>query len=257
MRTPREIGKILKDARQKKGLSLEKIWNTTRMQGKVIEALEEGTVDDFLNKVYVLLFLKKYASLLELDADDLVESYKAFYKGPEEQVLAVTPKKPFKLTPGLRKFITALLVGIFTGLVFFVVISLGIRVKTFYRSRRVTARSTPQKTPRITGFSKQAKAIFPISKNKPIDLSLKCSDDVWLKMWKDGKILFEGTLRKGKKKSLSAEDKIRLWSGRAEAMDITVNGVFIGKVGRGNIKKIEISRNGLKVGKKWLIGAKN
>jgi len=67
MKNPKEIGEILKAARQKKGLTIDEAYNKTRIQPKIIRALEAGQIGEVLDKIYVLLFLKKYALFLGLD----------------------------------------------------------------------------------------------------------------------------------------------------------------------------------------------
>ena len=92
MKTPKEIGELLKNARQKKNLTIEKVAIANRIQFHIIEALENGTADNNLSQVYVLLFLKKYALFLHLDADSVVADYKASYMGEEKQVFDVKTK---------------------------------------------------------------------------------------------------------------------------------------------------------------------
>lgn len=255
MKSHREIGKILKDARLKKGLTPEKIWNSTRIQGKIVEALEEGVADDVLAKVYALLFLKKYASLLGLDAAGLVKSYKAFHADAEEKI-PDAPKKShaININVDFRKWAkpAILLLAFFISLL--LVIFLSVKVRSFFRARKAASPAVTE--PKIeANLNIKAKSIFPISGQKDITLLLESKDEVWMKVWKDNKVSFEGTLGKNKKKVISSGSVIRLWVGRAEALDFTVNDAPIGKIGRGNIKQIEISKEGIKVEKKWLIRA--
>lgn len=262
--TPREIGKILKEAREKKGLTLNKIWNTTRMQGRIIEALEAGAAENILSRIYVVLFLKKYAAFLGLDARALAENYKAFHRAPEERVLERGPaeKKPSPaINIDLRKWALLAVSCLLLFMSVYFILFLGVRLKSFYRARKTVARAAPKpktvprtKIAKKTVFSKKAQKIFPIAKGKPINLSLRARAEVWMKAWKDGKVVFEGTLGKNKTKSWSAVDNLKIWAGRAEALDFTINGTIIGKVGKGNVKNIEISKSGLRVKKKWLIG---
>ena len=49
---PKEIGRKLKDARQKRGLSTEDVYKATRMQPSIIAAIEEGKAGERLDKIY-------------------------------------------------------------------------------------------------------------------------------------------------------------------------------------------------------------
>lgn len=265
MQSPREIGKILKEARQRKGATLENIWNATRIQGKIVEALEEGRADDVLSRVYVTLFLKKYAAFLDLNSRDLVENYKAFYTAPEDQILDIIDTKPEDAATGIkvvfRKWAKPALYAALALLILFFIIFLGGKAKSFYRARKsassaVAKKKVKTKTPlsEVSSFSKEAQKIFPIPGQDKIDLTLTSALDVWMKVSVDKKSAFEGTLGKGKTKTFSADKDIEFWAGRVEALAVTINKTPIGKIGKGNIKNITISRDGLKIGKKWLLG---
>lgn len=260
--TPREIGKILKEAREKQALTLSKIWSATRVQSRIVEALEGGTAEDILGRVYALLFLKKYAAFLGLDSASLVEDYKASRSAPEKQILDINKKPTPAQAIDTRKWtsLAALAVALFVSVYLFFLLVSGL--KSFYRNARkarlqqTSAKALQRETAKKMQLDKSAQKIFPIPKDKPIKLTLKGTDLVWVKIWGDGKVVFEGTLAKGATKSLSAKNKLMLWAGRAEALEVTINEIYVGKIGKGNIKNIEISRDGLKAKKKWLIGAK-
>ncbi len=246
MRDPKEIGKILKETRQKKSLPIDEIYNKTRIQPHIIEALEEGTAGEVLGNVYTPLFLRKYAAFLGLDSASLVASYKNFYTDKEEVALDIE-KEPQAVNISLPKWIVpALSVGL-TCIVIFFIIFLGLKLRSFRSAKKETI-------PLV--ISKPKPAVFPISKDKSIELVLQSTDNVWMKVKKDGKVVFEDTLPKGGKKEWSAADKIELWVGRAEALNFTINGKSIGNIGKGSIKKIQISRRGLKIRNKWLLKAK-
>lgn len=252
-----EIGKTLKDARKKKGITLEKIWNSTRIQGRIVEALETGTADNILSRVYVLLFLKKYAKFLELDGSRFVEDYKSFYSMPEEPVLVLDNEESHGSDIDIKKWITvtASILGVI--LTIFLVLTVAVKVRSWFGARgRSRASLVALQATTESALPDSAAKIFPIAKDRPISLGLKSVDNVWMKVWEDGKASFEGTLGKNKAKNFTANKTIRLWAGRTEVVTVTVNSVDIGVIGRGNNKNINISREGLKIGKKWLIRAK-
>ena len=252
-----EIGKTLKDARQKKGITLEKIWNSTRIQSRIVEALETGTADNILSRVYVLLFLKKYAKLLDLDGAKLVEDYKSFYSVPEEPVLVLDKEEPRESNIDIKKWITVTASALGVILTVFLVLTVAIKVKSWFGARRRSSASlVASRATRESALPDSAARIFPIAKDRSIRLRLKSADNVWMKAWEDGRVSFEGTLEKNRTKNFTANKSIRLWAGRTEVVTFIINGVDIGAIGRGNNKNINVSREGLKIGKKWLIRAK-
>jgi transcriptional regulator with XRE-family HTH domain len=252
-RSPKEIGEILKEAREKKGLAIDKVHKTTHIQPHVISALEEGTSDRILSRVYVLLFLKKYANFLDLDGQNLAASYKGFYTGDEKQVLHLD-KKPQSADVETEKWAVFTVFAVAALILVFFILFLGVSLRSFYVARKKSSPAEAIKTAEIPKPEKKPQAaIFPIPKERFIDVTLAANADVWIRIKKDGKAIFEGTLRRNEKKNWSARDKIELWAGRAEAIDLTINQNPVGKVGKGNIKNIQISRTGIKVGDKWLL----
>ena len=269
MKSPKEIGEILKEARQKKGLNFDKIYKATRMQSGIVTAFEEGRAEETLDRVYALLFLKKYARLLDLDADSLVRDYRASLSEQKTENLDVVGNKEAIVKDiEIQKWITLAVSVMLVFLVVFFILFFGLKLKTFFRARKSTHLKTveiikPVKITKPTTVASKTvsnvvpKAPFPtIPNNEPIKLVLSGTDNVWMKVSTDGDAAFVGTLGKNTTKEWIAKDSIELWVGRAEALKFTVNGAMLGKIGEGNIKTIHISKDGLKIRNKWLFKAK-
>tara|TARA_R110002049_G_scaffold124479_1_gene279965 strand:- start:50885 stop:51814 length:930 start_codon:yes stop_codon:yes gene_type:complete len=90
------IGEILRQARESASYSVAYVAGQTHLQEDVIVALENDQFDRLPNDVFVKGYIRSYAKLLELDAQELLEAY------PSDRVLdteTVTPqvKKAKKL----------------------------------------------------------------------------------------------------------------------------------------------------------------
>jgi len=253
-RSPREIGEILKEARDKKGLTVEKAAKTLQVQPKIIRALEEGTADETLSKVYAVLFLKRYASFLFLDADSLSNDYKIYY--PDEKVsnFDVVKESPGLDDDQMQKWMGLSIAVISVFALIFFIMFVGAKLASF-SGKKVDQPEKPKKIQLAVKTKQKTENIFPIPKNSPVILTLKSNEDAWMKTKVDGNVVFEGILKKGETKKWSASDEIDLWVGRAESLSFTINGKFIGQIGRGRIKSIQILRYGLKVENKWFLKA--
>jgi len=263
-----EIGKTLKAAREKKGLSVEKACKLTRIQTRIMEALESGKILEVLDPVYGSLFLKKYASFLDLDADRLSAALKSTYQKKEEEKEeerkpAALKKEALPAMPLDRYIVPAGIVAVLLVLLF-LALFLGTKLKNYMENRparagRVTA--VQPKSDTKTAAAKdlhlsRASSIFPIPTSSPLTLTVKSAEDSWMRVRHDGSLAFEGILKKGESKSWSAADYLELWVGRAESLEFAVNRVAIGKIGSGTIKNIEITRRGIKIGNKWILEGK-
>ena len=69
------IGQILKNAREKKGLTIEELEATTHIVAKFIKALENEEFDVLPGEIYVKGFIKNLSDKLSLDADMVLERY--------------------------------------------------------------------------------------------------------------------------------------------------------------------------------------
>jgi len=85
-----------------------------------------------------------------------------------------------------------------------------------------------------------------IPKGEKLILVIDATTDVWLRLKVDGKIIFENILKKGASESWKAEKDFTIWTGRAEALQLTLNGNYIGTAGKGVVKNLVIDRKGIR-----------
>ena len=86
-----ELGQLLREAREQKGVSLEQVEEATRVRQKFLQALEEENFGALPAETYVKGFLRTYATYLELDPDQLM----ALYEGRENAGKAALPQPGF------------------------------------------------------------------------------------------------------------------------------------------------------------------
>ena len=79
-----EIGTLLRETRERKGLSIEAVEERTKIAPSVISALEEGNRERFPHPVYARGYVRSYALLLGLDAQDLCAHFSREYPVPTE-----------------------------------------------------------------------------------------------------------------------------------------------------------------------------
>ncbi len=70
-----ELGHILREARETKGLTLQEVQAETRISNRYLEALENGDYDRLPTPVHVRGFLRNYARFLGLDPQPLLDRY--------------------------------------------------------------------------------------------------------------------------------------------------------------------------------------
>ncbi|MGE5586942.1 MAG: RodZ domain-containing protein [Clostridia bacterium] len=73
----RELGELLRKAREAKGLAISDVQEATKIRGRYLEAMERGNFEVLPGEVYVRGFLRSYAEAVGLCGDEVVERYKA------------------------------------------------------------------------------------------------------------------------------------------------------------------------------------
>ncbi len=82
-----ELGEVFRSARQQAGLSLDDIYEQTKISVYVLKALENGDNATLPHPVYTRGFVRSYAKLLRIDQDDVVMEYLAVVEPGEPLTL--------------------------------------------------------------------------------------------------------------------------------------------------------------------------
>ena len=88
------IGERLREARTRRGASIEDAEDGTKIRARYLRALEDEQYDVLPGRTYVRTFLRSYAEWLGLDARLLVEEYRAQYEGDRTEEVEGAPFSP-------------------------------------------------------------------------------------------------------------------------------------------------------------------
>jgi cytoskeletal protein RodZ len=72
-----ELGNRLKEARLASGLSLDDLQSVTKIQKRYLVGIEQSDFSAMPGNFYVRAFIKQYAEAVQLDPDEIFETYKA------------------------------------------------------------------------------------------------------------------------------------------------------------------------------------
>jgi cytoskeleton protein RodZ len=121
-----DLGQLLKKARSEKGISLEQLQETTKIQKRYLVAIEEGNFNLLPGNFYVRAFVKSYSEAVGLDPDDVMQLYRNVIpsSGAEPHIEpARNKRKPSFNTDRLSKWASTLLMWCFplliVGIIYF------------------------------------------------------------------------------------------------------------------------------------------
>ncbi len=81
----KRVGAMLKSKRNEHNLSLKEVENSTSIRSSYLEAIEEGTVEQYISGVYALGFIKQYGNFLGLDMEGMVRDNPQVFRMPQEK----------------------------------------------------------------------------------------------------------------------------------------------------------------------------
>lgn len=120
-----EIGERLREARESKGLSLESLQETTKIQKRYLQAIEKNEFQVLPGKFYTRAFIREYASAVGLDPEVVMEEHKGELPTFDEEstvqysrVQRTKKEATQKSGPSSRVLPTILTVGLIIGLIF-------------------------------------------------------------------------------------------------------------------------------------------
>lgn len=255
-----QLGQEIKERREKIGLTLEELHETTHIRADFLESIEAGDYRNLPDTVYTLGFIRTYLKVLNLD-----EMYPEFAhwlkKGTriterkKEVFGQYSPPPPgFKLAS--RFWIFVVLILIIVGFVIYVAYSWGTHGAPDISSR---ATVNEPRTP-ISIDEKEAERVVkpPISQDKvssepalPIpvvevqnpekpELKIFALEDCWISV-RIGDKNDQFTLKKGTSYSAALTDVARVTYGRPWVVKVTLNGKDIGSPYTGGTRRTQVN----------------
>jgi cytoskeletal protein RodZ len=226
-----EIGSNLRQLRQDKSLTIEEVAERTRIQPRLLRALEEGRTDLLPEPVYIQGIIKKYGESMGVNGLELAKSV------PAEQ-MQIVPLKNNRWEgfdrPQIRPIHLYLsYIAILLASISALSHALNSSVQTLETAQKTTA---PLET-KIASIGHTAnipndpKLEQTSANGEPLQLRISAKSTSWIKVVVDGQPAFEGSLNAGNAKSWTAKRELILTTGNAGGIMVTENNTPIGELG--------------------------
>ena len=252
------IGAQLRASREARGLSIDAVAHTTRVQSRILAAIERDDVRAVPPRPFGRGFVKAYAREIGLDGDQTTRDYFAQFAPVAPTVQPEVQKQPPSRANGLpREWRLALAsLAALAAIVIAVVASRpaakaesAAGVANVVGTSGVASTSAPASAakttdaapvlPPITPAATQAAAPAPAA---PLTIVLTASNPSWVTADADGRRALFKTVAPGLPETIIAKREIVIRAGNAGALAWRVNGRELGPMGRiGQIRDVTIT----------------
>jgi cytoskeleton protein RodZ len=261
------VGETLRTERLSKKLSLDQVARETKINSHLLDAIEKNQFDQLPRGVFAKSFVRQYARFLGLDEEEMAaEVQRAMEPGAGLPGFAVMPAEPTYKVPkvtqwdgaGSRQSSSAL-----PSLAMLVVVMLvcsGIYalwqrsrrpgpVTVAYPAAKIAAPESPAPTPAArTEVHTEEPPSESANPQATLHASLTADEPTWVRAWADGKEVMTALLQPNLIKTVDAVGEIRLRTGNAGALQITLNGKPVGSAGpKGQIRIVTLTPQGVQI----------
>jgi cytoskeleton protein RodZ len=222
-----EIGSSLREARERRGLTLADAERETKIRQRYLAALEDERFGVLPGDAYARGFLRTYAEYLDLDGDLYVDEFGQRFSTPEEPVAlppaALRSRRSFRGPGDRRLLVAAAVAAVLAGL--------------FWLGGKGTERPTlapsppPRASPAAPAPAPQPRVRQRRRPKRASTLTLVASrGDCWLSVRagsQEGRTLFESTLAAGKRLRFGLRRPLWIRLGAPWNLDATVRGARV------------------------------
>ena len=234
----RTVGARLRDAREKRGVSLRQIANSTRISVMSLEALERSDLSRLPGGIFTRAFIRAYAQEVGLDPDRTIQDFIAELP-PEAATATAHPagvEDGEKLESDRKAVATALRLALVSLPIIGLVIYYGTHQAPEAPGQFAPAaapHTAPAETPSTTTeppvealppLPAAASPIAAPSQTSGLSMEIAPRATCWVSVNTDGEQVFSGVMNAGDKRVVTAKEQIALNVGDAGAFVYTING---------------------------------
>jgi cytoskeletal protein RodZ len=240
-----ELGARLCASRQERASSLEQMAVVTKIPRRLLEAIEQGKLDDLPEPVYIQGLIRQFADALGFNGTEFASSFPIGQKAVKFK--PTTKKHATSVLRPRRIYFLGLLrpVHLYLLYIFVIVCSVSSLSNALNNNAFSTSNSQPEPN---TLNSPSSANLTPVSdtlnhtKNQEsvhIGVTLKASS--WIRVVADGKVEFEGVLPKGTQRTWKAQEELTVKTDNGGSVLMSVNQQAAQQMGEpGKHKEIRI-----------------
>lgn len=246
----KEIGDILRQAREEKGFSLKDIQEVTKIRLRYLEAIDEGDFNAIPGEVYRKGFIVNYANVLGLDGQEVLQKYHDLKSAQEEQanqaqLLVEQEENVSSPKSNLNNdWLKGIYLGVAGALAVVLLISFFLLPSLHkLKSEEIIQPVDIEETQDSTDYNQ---TLFPA----PITITAEFKQRVWVQVVADGEYIF---MRDGR--TFNPSEPVQVWTAQQEmqikmgnpaGVELTFNGKKLRALGpEGIVKTVKFKPDGM------------
>jgi cytoskeletal protein RodZ len=243
-----ELGSRLRQCRTAQSLPIEEVAARTRIQVRLLNAIEEGRLDQLPEPVYIQGFIKQFAEAIGLNGSEFASTFPTGSGFPllrrhSWKHLPATQLRPIHL----YALYVLLVIGAVNGLSFLVRRS---AIPVAYLNEQQLSQQLPEANmlPGINlqqklgvNKAKQVSQNSPNSKSVQVGVTLKAQS--WIRVVVDGTQVFEGVLPEGTQRTWAADEKLSVRAGNAGGVMVEFNNSAKQMGAPGEVQEVTFAAN--------------
>jgi cytoskeleton protein RodZ len=250
-----DFGGKLRQARERRGISLRQIASSTKIAAAALEALEKNDISKLPGGIFSRAFVRSYAVEVGLDPDETVKEFLDRFKQDAppsaETMAAAIPEEERQFEQRQRQAVKALAFGAASLVVLIVILYFVLRGRA-----TVVA---PNTAPPPVADAAPAPALTPENASPPappdagtptgraaaaaqMKLEIAPASECWVSVTVDGRKLFARVMQAGERESYMVQREALVEVGDAGAFAFSVNGRPGKPLGdKGQVKTLKIT----------------
>jgi cytoskeleton protein RodZ len=247
-----DIGASLREARTRRGLSLDDVTTGLRIRERYVTALEDERWELMPGEAYAKGFLRMYAEFLGLDGGLYVDEYNERVAGHGEEALVPDSLAPSK---GRSRLLTRTIVGV-------VAVAVVVAALNAFGSGSPTSTHVQPDLSNVANAAPTKKAAAPrapvaapvvrhVAPSKPVALIRAVNSRSWLSVrlgGANGKEVFRGFLNQGHKLTYTLHQNVWLRIGRPHALAIRIGKNLVGGLPGNTPENLLLTSDGPRAG---------
>ncbi|WP_293147661.1 MULTISPECIES: RodZ domain-containing protein [unclassified Microcoleus] len=239
------IGAQLREYREQQSISLDRVAVVTMIRRNLLQAIEDGQLDQLPEPVYTQGLIKRYAEAMGLDGTQFADFF------PIEPPPRSTTKLSWQNGPQLRPM------HLYLFYTFLIICSVNVlsqlmggslTTKNGTGTKELALEQEQARLAQSASKNQKADSYDAVeatrtgqnldkSGNKPVMVNVSLKDESWMKIEVDGKPEFEGTLPSGTVRTWQAQNKLVVLAGNAGGVMIAVNNGQAEQLGESGVAK--------------------